>query len=136
MSGVLVDSSVWVDFFRGDAGLRDQLMELADGPGILTCEPVLMEILSGSSGPSIHEVEVFLDGFASLSLRPELDFRLAAGVRRQLRDRGLTIRSGMDALIATVAINHDVTVLHRDADFERIAHVTPLRQERCVAQGG
>ncbi len=133
MSGVLVDSSVWVEFFRGDAGLRDQLQELAEGPGILTCEPVMMEILCGVRGPAIHDVEAFLDGFTSISLRPDLDFRQASGVRRRLRDRGLTIRSGMDALIATIAINHDATLLHRDADFERIAEVTTLRQERWVA---
>lgn len=93
----------------------------------------MMEILSGGRGTDIHRIEAFLDGFGTLPMRPALDFRLAAAVRRRLRDRGMTIRSGMDALIATLALNHDATVLHQDADFERIAAVTGLRQERWSA---
>ncbi len=133
MSRVLVDSSIWVAFFRGDTAIRDRVFELSQGPGVVTCEPVMMEILSGGRGNGVHRIEAFLDGFASLPVRPALDFRLAAALRRRLRDRGMTVRSGMDALIATVALNHDATVLHQDVDFERIASVTGLRQERWVA---
>jgi predicted nucleic acid-binding protein len=68
-----------------------------------------------------------------LPLRAELDLRVAAPVRRRLRDRGVLIRWGMDALIATIAINHQATVLHQDADFERIATVSELHQERWTA---
>ena len=130
MSRLLVDSSVWIELFRGDRAVRDRLFEFAQERGVVTCEPIVMEILAGARGGAVHRIEAFLDGFASLSLRAELDFRLAAAVRRRLRDQGMTIRSGMDALIATIAINHDATVLHRDVDFERIATVTGLRQER------
>ena len=133
MSRVLVDSSVWIEVLRGDRSARMQLSHLARDRGIVTCEPVMMEILSGARRGDAHRIESFLDGFLSLPLRAELDFRFAALVRRRLRDRGLTLRSGMDALIATIAINHGATVLHQDSDFERIATVAELRQERWAA---
>lgn len=51
----------------------------------------------------------------------------AAAIYRELRRRGITIRSMVDALIAAVAIRIDVPVLHRDRDFGAIAQHSALR---------
>ena len=51
----------------------------------------------------------------------------SATIYRELRQRGLTVRFPIDALIAAVAIRLDVPVLHRDRDFDAVARHTPLR---------
>jgi predicted nucleic acid-binding protein len=51
----------------------------------------------------------------------------AAEIYREGRRRGYTIRSGVDCLIAAIAIHHGVQVWHRDRDFDLIAKYTPLR---------
>ncbi len=61
------------------------------------------------------------------SLAPRLDWLDGATIYRDLRQRGVTVRSPVDALIAAVAIRLDLPVLHRDRDFGAIAHYTPLR---------
>jgi len=59
------------------------------------------------------------------------DVVLEAGLYRAARNRGLTVRSSVDCLIAACALRHDLDVLHRDRDFEAIAHVSPLRTRRA-----
>jgi predicted nucleic acid-binding protein len=54
----------------------------------------------------------------------------AARVYFELRQRGLTVRSTLDCCIALVAIEHDLTLLHNDRDYETIATVRPLKQQR------
>ncbi|MCE9581620.1 MAG: PIN domain-containing protein [Planctomycetes bacterium] len=46
------------------------------------------------------------------------------------RRQGVTVRSSVDCLIAACALRHQLTVLHRDRDFHRLAKVSPLRQRK------
>ena len=46
---------------------------------------------------------------------------------RSSRRTGLTLRSGVDCLIAACAIRHGLTVLHRDRDFDRLARISSLQ---------
>jgi len=62
-------------------------------------------------------------------LGPEL-FEETVALYRSARRAGLTVRSGVDCLIAACALRHGLTVVHVDRDFDAIARVAPLRQRR------
>ena len=123
---VLVDTSVWIEVFR--KGSRFQLESVAATDEIATCLPVVQEVLQG-----FREERAFaLARDAMLSfpvveapLRTEVVLE-AAQLYRAARHVGLTIRSGVDCLIAACAIRHHLTVLHRDRDFDLIARVSSL----------
>jgi predicted nucleic acid-binding protein len=123
---VLVDTSVWIEVFR--KGSRFQLESVAATDEIVTCLPVVQEVLQG-----FREERAFaLARDAMLSfpvvespLRTEVVVE-AAQLYRAGRRAGLTIRSGVDCLIAACAIRHHLTVLHRDRDFDLIARVSSL----------
>ena len=123
---VLVDTSVWIEVFR--KGSRFQLESVAPTDEIVTCLPVVQEVLQG-----FREERTFaLARDAMLSfpvvespLRAEVIVE-AAQLYRAARRSGLTIRSGVDCLIAACAVRHHLTVLHRDRDFDLIARVSSL----------
>ncbi|HSV40185.1 MAG TPA: PIN domain nuclease [Nocardioidaceae bacterium] len=127
---LLIDTSAWVDYLRGaptpttDA-VRKHL--LAKDTEVVTCEPVALELLAGAGDESrARKLETLMNGLVSLSLDPWADFRDAARIYRTARTSGETIRSLTDCLIASIALNHTVTVLHRDRDFDVIARFTGL----------
>ena len=78
---------------------------------------------------AVRRVERILNSTANLVLDTNLDFAAAAAIFRAVRRSGHTVRSKVDCLIAAIAIRHDVPLLHRDADFERIAAVTGMRHQ-------
>lgn len=127
----LVDTSAWVAWFR-DADGADALDVLADQPErLVTTELVLMEIRAGARDSELARIDYFLGALPAAPLRPELDCGVAADLYRTARRSGLTIRSQIDCMIAAVALRADLTVLHRDADYEHLSTVTHrLRQQQ------
>jgi predicted nucleic acid-binding protein len=127
---ILIDTSAWIEYFRatGSAAaveVRRLLSEEADQAA--TCEPVAMEILSGTSDDSTYaKLERLVNGLPSLKIDTSVDFRVAAQIDRGARRAGRTIRSINDCLIAAVAIRHSARIVHRDSDFEVIASMTNL----------
>lgn len=126
----LVDSSVWIDYLRGApsseaAWLAEALEEDAD---ILVAGIVAAEVLQGvSQRAQAQRVERLL---ATCDRAPDLthqDCLAAARLWRECRQRGATIRSTIDCLIAQLAISHRLTLVTRDRDFQAIAGVAPLR---------
>ncbi len=127
---ILVDSSAWIDFLRGrDSDVAARLKQLIQqGADLATTEPVIMELLAGADTPArLAALEKLTNGLPLLGIDPRLDFRAAAGLFAAGRRGGRTIRSLVDCLIASVAIRHDVALLHKDADFDVIAQLAPLR---------
>jgi len=125
----LVDTSVWIDYLRGDdtsatAWLRTEL-RTADLPAIT--EPIVMELLAGASAASLPKLERLSDGLPVLSVVPELDYRDAAALYRAARRSGRTVRRLADCVIAAVALRTGATVVHKDVDFEVLADVVPLQ---------
>jgi predicted nucleic acid-binding protein len=121
---LLIDTSVWIEITRGDTGDLKQALTSAGEPLAVT-EPIIGEVLAGARDPEAVEARL-----ASVNLRaldPNRDFRDAAMLYRACRRRGSTIRSLTDCLIAAVALRFGDVVAHRDADFEWIAQVAPLR---------
>jgi predicted nucleic acid-binding protein len=128
----LIDSSAWIEYLR-DTGSPmsrrvDALLQ-ADAP-IATCDTVMMEILAGTSSEhEATELMRLLDRCRFYPARPLFDSTGAAAIYRTCRRAGFTPRRLNDCLIAAIALEHDLAVLHKDRDFERIAEVTGLRVE-------
>jgi hypothetical protein len=123
---VLVDTSVWIEVFR--KGSRFQLESVAPSDEIATCLPIVQEVLQGFRDERAFAVA--RDAMLSFPvvespLRTEVVLE-AAQLFRAARRGGLTIRSGVDCLIAACAIRNHLTVLHRDRDFDLIAQVSSL----------
>ena len=130
---LLVDTSVWIEVFR-PRGLR--LDEVVDFDDIVTCLPVIQEVLQGFADERAYTIA--RDAMGSLPivespLRREL-FEEAAGLYRTARRAGLTVRSGVDCLIAACAIRHGLPVVHNDRDFDLLARVSPLESRRLRAR--
>jgi predicted nucleic acid-binding protein len=123
---VLVDTSIWIETFR--ARPRVRLDEAVDFDDVVTCLPVVQEVLQRFRDERAYHLarEAMLAlPIVESPLRLEV-FDEAAAIYRTARRAGLTVRSGVDCLIAACAIRHNLTVLHHDRDFEILARVTPL----------
>lgn len=125
MSDLLVDSSVWVEFFRGNPRVVARLDAALEGDRVAVCGPVLAEVLSGARSRS--EFETLQSAFEGVDLLPDPPdaWPRIAEARFALARRG-TQAALVDLLIALTAAEARHTLLTRDADFERIAAVLPV----------
>ena len=124
---VLVDTSVWIEVFRRSP--RVQLEAVVDFDEIVTCLPVIQEVLQGfTAEPAFLRARESMLAFPIVETPLGRDVWLqAVDLYRSGRRLGLTIRSSVDCLIAACAIRHQLEVLHHDRDFDAIARVSPLR---------
>jgi predicted nucleic acid-binding protein len=116
---ILVDSSVWIDFFNGvDSPPADKLYQLLGNEVIVTGDLIVVEVLQGFQNDAhflnakqvLQELPIFNLSNRELSIT-------AAENYRALRKRGLTIRKTIDMVIGTFCIENDITFLHKDKDF-------------------
>ena len=122
---ILVDTSIWVEMLNGRIGKtsEEQLFNF------VTCGPVTQEVLQGLR--PTPRADGFRDAFLALPVLsdplPKSLFLAASDIYRMGRDKGRTIRSSTDCLIAAIAIENRVPVWHRDRDFDAIATFTSLQ---------
>lgn len=125
---ILVDTSVWIDFFLGiespEAVWLIDAIRSDEDLGI--CGPILMEIRQGIT--SQKDVAVIEDKLAPLLYLPthRKTYLHAADIYRSARAKGKIVRKAMDCLIAACAVEHRAKLLHRDKDFAAIAEVSEL----------
>ena len=128
---ILVDSSVWIDFFNGheNAGVERLADLLADGTAPLTmADLVLFEVLRG-----FRDEQDFNAARRTLAALPVVEIGgddeavRAARHYRLLRSRGLTVNSPVDVLLASFCIEHDSALLHNDRDFDALERHSGLR---------
>ena len=120
---IAVDTSVWIDFFRGSTtpAVERFVALVDDDAGIAITDVILTEILQGlRSEADVRRVERRLAPFEVLRLQELDDYRRAASLYRVARRKGITIRRTLDCLIASVCIREDVALLHADGDFGRL----------------
>jgi predicted nucleic acid-binding protein len=119
---VLIDTTVWVDFFAARSSGHVVALEnlIRNREDICTCGIVLTEILQGIKKDS--EFKKTRDLFNNLLFlpMPYPVFLKAAEIYRDLRRIGITIRKSVDCMIASLAIENDIPLLHNDKDFEAI----------------
>lgn len=123
MSVWLVDTSVWIDYFNGTITPQTNLLDDSLGKRELAIgDLILCEVLQGFAGQS--DFELARDTFLQLPIYPlgGIAVALKAAQNYQiLRRRGITVRKTIDCLIATYAIEHGLTLLHNDSDFDPFA---------------
>ncbi|MFE6911793.1 PIN domain nuclease [Streptomyces erythrochromogenes] len=126
----LIDTSALVRFYRRQAGSEwDQLV----GSGrVGLCEPVRQEFLRAvGSRPAYYEADDLLRAVFPYWTAHDAVWTGTEALQRQLADAGAhQCASPVDLLVAVIAQQHGLTVLHQDADFETIAKVTgqPVRR--------
>ena len=122
----LVDTSVWIEVFR--QGPRFNLEEVVNLDEIVTCLPVIQEVLQGFGDERAFRIaSESMHGFPIVESPMRVAcFDEAIRLYRSARRMGFTVRSGVDCLIAACAMQHGLTVLHHDRDFDVLAKIAPL----------
>ena len=131
---ILVDSSVWIDYFNGKRSWQTDLFDhmLSNVP-IIMGDLILTEVLQGFKSDKDYK--------AAKNYLSELPFRQMGGYNvaiqsaqnyRRLRKAGVTVRKTIDIIIATFCIIEGLILLHDDRDFDpMVSHfslktLTPL----------
>lgn len=120
---VLVDTSVWADFFNGhpspEATVLARLIE--DEEDIVTCGLVLAEFFQGiRHRKTIPKLERLFREMACLRPREPDTYLDAASLYRDLRARGITVRSTVDCVIVRLAAENDALILAKDRDIRLV----------------
>ena len=128
---LVVDSSVWIDFFNGADQPAAQLLEqLLDHGEVRLVVPdlVLFEVLRGFRHErDYRQARLLMQTLSVESVGGNETVLAAAQHYRSLRDQGITVRSSIDVLVATFCIERDYALLHRDHDFAAFEDLRGLR---------
>jgi len=128
---LLIDTSLWVPIYRDTSGSVSRYVQSVIGnEEVVFCQFVRAELLQGCRDD--REWSRSLDYLNNQSyLEMSLDgWTEAARIYFELRQQGITVRSTLDCCIAVVALEHDLTLLHNDQDYEKVATVRPLKHKR------
>jgi len=126
---ILVDSSVWTDYFRGTVTAQTEKLDWLLGRELVaTGDLILTEVLQGFATQRDFEMarsvltslKVVELGGLQIAIQAARNFRL-------LRKRGVTVRKTIDALIATRCIADRYRLLHNDRDFNPFVKHLGLR---------
>jgi predicted nucleic acid-binding protein len=116
---IVVDSSVWIDFFNGVSSPEvERLDGLLGVTPLVIGDLILVEVMQGFRNE--RDVATARQLFRSLALLPMLggsNAWKAADNYRQLRSRGITVRKTIDGIIATACIEANLPLLFSDRDF-------------------
>jgi len=121
---VMVDTSVWIDFFRnGNSKASEDLSSLIEHDLVCICGIVELEIIQGLKENEKGIVLSALDVVNYIEITRQ-DYKLAGNLINKLRKNGITVPSS-DAIIAACSINNDFKLLTFDKDF---IHFKQLRK--------
>jgi predicted nucleic acid-binding protein len=126
---ILVDSSVWIDYFNGVAVPQtDKLDQLLTREPLAIGDLILAEVLQGfASEREFNDAQRLLTSLTVVNLAGrEIAIQAARNFRR-LRKLGVTIRRTIDSVIATCCIESGYQLLHNDRDFDPFVKHLGLR---------
>jgi predicted nucleic acid-binding protein len=128
---ILVDTSVLIDFFRGRKNETAQKFEwvLQKGIPFGINSLIFQEVLQGAASEKEYSVlDSYLRSQRFYHLKePVESYAKAARIYMDCRKKGIAVRSTIDCLIAETALEHDLSLLHNDADFTAMAAIIPLK---------
>ena len=130
---IVVDTTVWIDFFGAKGTPFDlhltRLIEQGESLGLT--DLVFCEVLQGIRDEmDFVRLRGILQSYPILRMRGLHLFEHAAGIYRDCRRRGFTIRKTIDCLIAATCLENDAELYHNDRDFDAIARVRDLKIHR------
>jgi len=132
----LVDTTVWIDFFGGRATPETAALErmLLDGEDICVCGVIMTEVLQGiCEDADYRRTRTRFNAFLYLPMDRQTYTR-AAQLYRSLRKQGVTIRKLVNCMIAAVAIQNDIALLHNDRGFDPMEALCGLKTVRATDQ--
>lgn len=126
---ILVDSSVWIDYFRGTPTLQaEKLDSLLGSEPVATGDLVLTEVLQGfRSERDFNQARKLLTSLIVVDLGGQDIAIQAARNFRALRALGINVRKTIDTVIATHCIANGLTLLYSDRDFDPFVQHLGLR---------
>lgn len=121
---ILVDSSVWINFFRGERGAPSVALAQCLGDSSVEvgmADLVLFEVMRGfREGRLMRQAQSLLSALPQVEIGGAQHALKAAERYRRLREQGRTVRSPIDVLLASYCITHGHTLLHCDVDFDSL----------------
>ena len=120
---VLVDTSVWIEFFKSKSEIGNRLEALLKGNSVCTCGIAMFELLQGVKSDSERETILGI-----LSTLPYLEMSIdlwqkSAAISLSLKKRGITLPLS-DIFIASIAIEYNLSVFTLDNHFEQIPNLS------------
>ena len=132
MSLILVDTTVWIDFFNKkdnskQADILIQIIEKGEYT-ICICPIIYQEILQGiKEDNTFEEIKDILKNILMINTPILTVADYAIDLYRSLRKKGITIRKPYDCMIASYAILENTYLLHNDSDFMQMGNNTKLK---------
>jgi predicted nucleic acid-binding protein len=126
---ILVDSSVWIDYFRGTVTPQSERLDALLGSELLAIgDLIFAEVLKGfGNDRDFNQARKLLTSLQVVDLDGQDIAVQAARNYRKLRSIGVSIRKTIDTVIATRCIESNYTLLHSDRDFEPFVQHLGLR---------
>jgi predicted nucleic acid-binding protein len=132
--GLIIDSSLWIDYFRSKTprAVKERVIAYIDDPLATLCEPVRFEILRGASKIERKSID---DLFATFPLEenPPALWERAIVLGQKCKDAGIH-PPGMDLLIAQISLDKGHGIVCYDKHFVEIAKVCPLRVKLLIRE--
>lgn len=132
---ILVDSSVWIDFFRNTPTAEAEWLDAHLGDeGLVVGDLILAEVLRGfKDDRGFNEARLLLGRLEQVTLcGKDLAVEAARNFRR-LRSRGATVRGTIDVVIATRCLVDGFRLLHAERDFDPFVEHLGLQTIDCSA---
>lgn len=126
---ILVDSSVWIDYFRGTSSPETEKLDaLLGSEPVATGDLILTEVLQGfGSDGDFNLARKLLTSLVVIELAGQEIAIQAARNFRVLREQGVTVRKTIDTVIATRCIASGLLLLYSDRDFDPFVQHLGLR---------
>jgi hypothetical protein len=126
---IVVDSSVWIDYFNGKKTRQTDWLDSALGSiPVIMGDLILTEVLQGFQNNK--EFRVAKDLLLSMPFMPMVGQAIAlksAENYRSLRRKGVTVRKTIDVIIGTFCIYYQLPLLHDDRDFDPMVKFLGLK---------
>ncbi len=126
---ILVDSSVWIDFFNGRKTRQTDWLDSSLGNvPLIMGDLILTEVLQGFEKDKnfriardlLLEIPFMAMGGRTLAVESALNYRA-------LRKKGVTVRKTIDVMIGTFCVHYQLPLLHDDRDFDPMVKFLGLK---------
>lgn len=127
---ILVDTSIWIDFLRGNNSIYHHTLHnlIEKEEDVCISGIIFTEILQGIKNDKFFsEIKRYLLEFPIYNPKSIDTYIFAANIFRQCGKKGKTVRKTVDCLIAAIAIENGLILLHNDRDFDSIKQCADLR---------